>query len=154
VAVVLLSGAGVVAKAIDPRGAFTYANAVVGDRWVAAGLVLVAVGAEAALATAAILDLVDRVAVLFAGALLMTAMAAWLAYGTFVAGVTVPCGCLPGLRNVVAEQAMLIDMLVAAEFVVVGLVGRGSESRQRTSLDQGPAPPPGGAMHRSLDHGR
>lgn len=124
-AVALIGGAGALAKIIDPRPAIEHATAVIGDRWFAAGLVILAVAVEAALAVIAVLHLVDRIIVLFAGASFLALMAMWLAYGTFVAGVSGPCGCMPGLRHVDSVQGLLLNLLVAAELLVAGLAERG-----------------------------
>ena len=135
-AVALIGGAGALAKTLDPRPAMEHASAVVGDPWLAAGLVLLAVAAEAALAAVAVLHLVDRIVVLFAGASFLALMAVWLAYGTFVAGVNGPCGCMPGIRQVNAVQGLVLNLLVAAELLVAGLAERGLRG---TSVS-----PPGG----------
>ncbi|HEU4396195.1 MAG TPA: hypothetical protein VFS92_11575 [Planctomycetota bacterium] len=124
-AVALIGGAGALAKIVDPRPAIEHTSAVLGDRWLAAGLVILAVATEAALAAVAVLHLADRIIVLFAGASFLALMAMWLAYGTFVAGVSGPCGCMPGFRQVDAVQGLVLNLLVAAELLVAGLSERG-----------------------------
>jgi hypothetical protein len=148
----ILSAAGGISKAWDPRPSVEFAEAVTGRSPGAMVLVALVAGAECGLAAAILLRHAGAGAALRLGITWLLALSAWLAFAWDEVGRHTECACISLVRRTTVEQALMADLIVMVEVAAAYVLWRRWYRRGTTVRRRSPARTgPGGARTEGRD---